>query len=86
MCPCGIEIGTVNPWLAAHWRIVTTTSCGKCKQKFSLESGDVTMVLPHICLEKKSDAHTEKVLDRDRRPGVDGSAQALVSRGSTPGS
>lgn len=86
MCPCGNEIGTVGPWLAAHWRIQATTSCVKCKQKFSLESGDVTMVLPHICLEKKSDAHTEKVLDRDRSSGVDGSSPSLVSRVGMPGS
>lgn len=86
MCPCGSEVGTCDPWLAAHWRIQVWTICLKCKQKFSLKSGVVTMVLPHVCLETKSDAHTEKVLDRDRSSGVDGSAQARIIRGSASGS
>ncbi len=86
MCPCGSEIGTLSPWLAAHWRIVTNTSCEKCRQMFALKSGEVTMVLPHVCLENKSDTHPEKVLDRDWSPGLDGSAQARVSREGESGS
>jgi len=50
-CPCGYEISTVNPWLAAHWSENLKTFCPRCGQKFHMKRGRVRIAKPEVWMK-----------------------------------